>query len=64
VPRDGLRHLLDAPLLHLRIDLLRHGDILLDSQGGGIKTGALHASLPQVRRGPPRDPRRHPPRTP
>ena len=64
VPRDVLQHLLDAPLLHLRIDLPRHGDILLDSQGCGITPGALHASLPQVRRGPPRDPQRHPTRTP
>jgi uncharacterized protein (TIGR04141 family) len=40
-----LQHLLDAPLLHLRIDLLRHDDILLDSHGGGIKPGRFTAQL-------------------
>ncbi|HVV77137.1 MAG TPA: hypothetical protein VHC43_13985, partial [Mycobacteriales bacterium] len=39
-----LQHLLDTALLHLRINLLRHDTILLDSQGGGIKPGALQSA--------------------
>jgi hypothetical protein len=37
-----LQHLLETTLFHLRINLLRHEAILLDSEGTGIKPGALH----------------------
>lgn len=47
-----LQHLPHAPLLDLRIDLLRHGSHPSNSQGRGIKPRALHvAALPPFSEG-------------